>query len=61
MSDEILVVASKIKKYIKEKHGLSTSSNALPALSDLIKKACDEAAENAKNDKRKTLMDRDLQ
>lgn len=60
MSDEILVVASKLKKYIKDKHGLSSSANIMPVLSDAIRRIADEAAETAKQDGRKTVMDRDV-
>ena len=61
MDEEILVVASKLKKYIKSAHGLNTSGGALPAISEVVRRVCDEAANNAKNDKRKTLLDRDIQ
>ena len=61
MNEEILVVASKVKKYIKEAHGLNTSSAALPVLSAEVKRVCDQAAERAKGEKRKTLLDRDIQ
>jgi histone H3/H4 len=58
---DVLVVASKIKKYIKEKSGMNTSANSMEALSALVGKACDQAIENAKTDGRKTVMDRDIQ
>lgn len=57
---DILVVASKIKKYIKEKSQLSTSANTLEVLSNIVKSVCDKAIENAKADGRKTVMDRDI-
>lgn len=57
---EVLVVASKIKKLIKDSSGMSTSSTVMEALSKIVEKACAEAVENAKNDKRKTVMDRDF-
>jgi histone H3/H4 len=59
-SKETLVVTSKIKKYIKEKSGMSTSSNLADALSDKIRTLCDQAISNAQSAKRKTVMDRDL-
>lgn len=59
MSD-ILVVASKIKKYVKEKAQMNTSANAFPALTDLVAKAIDRAIEHAKQEGRKTVMDRDI-
>lgn len=57
---DILIVASKLKKYIKEKHGLSTSSNVMEALSSIVRIATDRAVENAKREGRKTVMGRDF-
>ena len=61
MEKEILVVASKLKKYIKSAHGLNTSSGVMPVISEAVRRICDQAAESAKGDKRKTLLDRDVQ
>ncbi len=63
MSDEkeVLVVASKIKNYIREKSEMNTSANVFEILSDKIRAMCDQAIENARNDKRKTVKDRDFQ
>jgi histone H3/H4 len=61
MSDkETLIVVSKLKKYIKEKAGMSTSANVADALSDKVRQLCDEAIERAQADRRKTVMDRDF-
>ena len=61
MSDkEVLTVTSKLKKYVKDTHGLSTSGNVPEALSALIRELVDKAAETAKSQNRKTLMDRDF-
>jgi histone H3/H4 len=57
---EILVVASKVKKYIKEKAGMNTSDKIMDFLSDIVRKECDQAIERAKADGRKTVMDRDM-
>ena len=57
---EILVVASKIKKYVRSVAGMSTSANVLPKLSDAIRSLCNQAIENARADGRKTVMDRDF-
>lgn len=57
---DILVVVSKLKNYIKEKHGLNTSEAVAERLSDIIRSRCDEAAVWARSDGRKTLMDRDF-
>jgi histone H3/H4 len=57
---DILVVASKVKQYIKEKSQMNTSSSTLDALSEVVKKACDEAISKAQAEGRKTVMDRDV-
>ena len=57
---EVLVVVSKLKKYIKEVAGMNTSSNVTEVLSDRVRMLCDRAIENAKTDGRKTVMDRDF-
>jgi len=57
---EILVVASKLKAYIRAQSGYSTSDGVLPVLSDAIRKICDEGIGNARRSERLTVMDRDL-
>jgi len=57
---EILVVVSKLKQYIRSVSGMNTAGNVAPALSDTIRKLCDQAIEKAKTDGRKTVMDRDF-
>ena len=59
-SGEILVVASKVKNYIRGNSGMNTSSAVMDALSKKIRKMCDQAIEHAKQDGRKTVMDRDF-
>ena len=59
MSD-VLVVVSKMKKYIKDKSGMNTASAAAEELSKIVERECDRAIENAANDGRKTVMDRDF-
>jgi histone H3/H4 len=58
---EIIVVASKVKSYVKEKAGMNTSATFLEVLSDQCKKLCDDAIAAAQKDGRKTVKDRDLQ
>lgn len=59
-SQEVLVVASKLKNYIRAKSGMNTSSAVVAALSEKIRGLCDQAISNAKADGRKTVMDRDF-
>jgi histone H3/H4 len=57
---DVLIVASKLKAYIDAKSGLNTSGTVIDRLSDIVRVFCDKAIENAKNDGRKTVMDRDF-
>ncbi len=57
---EILIVASKLKNYIRNKSGMNTSAAVVDVLSDKIRDLCDHAIETAKQDGRKTVMDRDF-
>lgn len=59
-ADEILVVVSKLKSFVKDSCGLNTSADVMPVLSDIIRKACLNAAKNSNVDGRKTLMARDF-
>ena len=58
---EVLIVVSKLKGYVKAKSGgMSTSADVLDALSDKLRRACDEAIQSARQDGRKTVMARDF-
>ncbi len=57
---EALVVASKIKNYIKDQADLKCSAKVIDALSDKIRTILDDAIEAAKKDKRKTVQERDV-
>jgi histone H3/H4 len=59
MSD-MLVVSSKIKKFVREKAGFNTSAETLEALSQRVEKLCAEAIERARGDGRKTVKARDV-
>ena len=58
--NEVLVVASKVKTYIKTSGDMKTSGNVLEVLSDRIRQLCDQAIEAARSDGRKTVLDRDF-
>ena len=60
MSEEVLVVVAKLKKYIKESGGMNTAGSVAEAVSAKIRGFCDQAIEAAKKDGRKTVMDRDF-
>jgi histone H3/H4 len=57
---EVLVVASKVKKLIKDKSGMNTSGTVMEALSKVIEREVEKAIASAQADKRKTVMDRDV-
>lgn len=59
--DEILIVASKLKQYIKDKYDLSTSANVMDALSNIVRRQTDRAVAKARSEGRKTVMDRDFE
>ncbi len=59
--EDVLVVVSKVKAYIKEKASLSTSDKVSSILTSKVKELCDRAIQNATNDKRKTVLDRDFE
>jgi phosphohistidine swiveling domain-containing protein len=56
---EILVVASKVKAYIKSKK-MMTSSDAIAALSDKVCAILDKAVERTKANRRSTVKPQDL-
>ncbi len=60
MAAEILVVTSKVKKFIKEQGGCNTSSETVEALSKAVERLCQRGLESAKVDGRKTVMARDI-
>ena len=57
---DILIVASRLKAYIRRDAGYNTSDTVLPVLSDAIRKICDEAIKNARLAERETVLDRDV-
>lgn len=57
---EVMVVATKVKKYIKDAADMNTSASAMDALTERILTLCDVAIDNAREDGRKTVMDRDV-
>lgn len=57
---EVLIVASRLKEYIRTRSGLKTSERVLAPLSDIVRRVCDEAIANARRDGRTTVLDRDV-
>ena len=59
MSD-ILIVTSKVKKFIKEKGQMNTSAETIDMLSKAVEALCQKGIDKAKADGRKTVMARDI-
>jgi histone H3/H4 len=57
---DTLVVAAKLKDYIRLRAGMSTSDRCLGLLSDHLRTLCDRSIEAAGRDGRRTVMDRDV-
>lgn len=57
---DVLVVTSKVKKFIKEKSEMNTSAETVDVLSKAIERLCTKGIESAKADGRKTVMARDI-
>jgi hypothetical protein len=60
-ADEILVVVSKLKKYISDTAEMNTSSQGMGVVSAHLRKVCDAAVSVARQDGRKTVLDRDFE
>jgi hypothetical protein len=58
--EEVLIVASRLKDYIRETSGFSTSDRVLAPLSVIVRRLCDEAVKNATREGRTTVLDRDI-
>lgn len=57
---DVLVVTSKVKKFIKEKGEMNTSAETIDMLSKAVEALCAKGIEAAKADGRKTVMARDI-
>ena len=57
---EILVIASRLKDYVRARSGFNTSERAFGPLSEILRDRCDAAIENARREGRKTVLDRDV-
>jgi hypothetical protein len=57
---EVLIVASKLKAYIRERSDMNTSDRVFDVLSDEVRRIADRAIEEARRNERKTVLDRDV-
>jgi hypothetical protein len=57
---EVLIVASRLKEYVRARSGYNTSDRVLGPLSDIVRPVCDQAIANARREGRTTVLDRDI-
>jgi hypothetical protein len=57
---EVLIVASRLKDYVRARSGYNTSDRVLEPLSEIVRRAVDEAIANARREGRMTVLDRDV-
>lgn len=57
---DMMIVMSKLKKYIKDRSGMNCSDAVADVLSDHIRILCDDSIRAAGRDERKTVLDRDV-
>ena len=57
---EVLIVSSRLKDYVRARSGFNTSDRVLQPLSEIVRGVCDRAIANAERDGRKTVLDRDI-
>ncbi len=58
---EVLIVASRLKEYVRIRSGgYNTSDRVLEPLSEIVRRVCDQAIENARREGRMTVLDRDI-
>ena len=57
---EVLIVVSKMKKYIRDRSGMNCSDGVAEMLSEHVRALCDDAIRVAGQDGRKTVLDRDV-
>jgi hypothetical protein len=57
---DMLIVVSKLKKYIKDRSGMNCSDAVAEVLSDHVRVLCDDSIRAAGRDERKTVLERDV-
>ena len=59
-TEEVLIVASRLKDYVRTRSGYNTSDRVLEPLSEIVRRIMEQAIENARRDGRMTVLDRDI-
>jgi len=57
---EVLIIASRLKDYIRARSGFHTSESVLDPLSEAVRHLCDEAILKAEREGRRTVLERDV-
>lgn len=57
--EEVLIIASRLKDYVREQSEFNTSADVFDALSDIVRDATRDAIAHARSEGRKTVMARD--
>jgi hypothetical protein len=60
VDNEMLIVISKMKKYIKDRSGMNCGDVVAELLSEHVRAICDEAIRAAARNERKTVLERDV-
>ena len=60
VDNDMLIVVSKMKKYIKDRSGMNCGDAVAELLSDHVRAICDEAIRVAARNERKTVLERDV-
>jgi len=58
--EEVLIVASRLKDYIRARSGYNTSDKVLAPLSAIVRRVCETAIQNARSEGRTTVLERDV-
>ena len=57
---EVLIVASRLRDYVRVRSGYNTSDRVLEPLSEIVRRIVDQAIENARREGRMTVLERDV-
>ncbi len=59
-TDDVLIITTRLKDYIRAKSGYNTSDRVLGPLSEIVRRVCDQAIRSAQREGRRTVLDRDI-
>jgi len=61
VAQDVLIVASKLKAYVRARAGMNTSDRCVEPLSDAVRELADRAIEKARAEGRRTVLERDFE